>query len=107
MKITLDLSKINKSKINERKYTNKDGVEVTAKEYKLDLVMLKQPKQVAQGDTWTMNKIGFLAEAQTKEERMNKEKSTIVGDVFSFGNEQVEKPDFNKMVDDVMEDMPF
>lgn len=88
MKITIDLSKINKSKIVERKYTNKEGQEITAKEYSLDLVPLKLPKFITEGNTngkaWTMTKTHFLSEPVSKEEKEAGKYGNIVGDGINF-----------------------
>lgn len=101
MKLIIDLAKIDKSKIVERKYKTQDGVEHTAKEYNLDLVPLKAPKfikeGVANGKGWTMTKTHFLAESQTKEQREKKEKSNIVGDGIQFS----EKADFSDIADSI------
>lgn len=103
--VTLDLSKIDKDKMTERKYTNRDGKEVVIQEYKFDLVPLKTPKFIKDGGKWTMEKTHFAAEAQTKEERMAGEKSTFIGDGFIFRTkeevtEQVEQTDEQKAVFD-------
>ena len=88
MKLTLelDLAKINKAKIQERKFTTKDGQEVIQKIYKMELVELKIPKFLKKGEGYDMVKTHFLAEKQTKEERANKEKSNFVGDGIQFTN---------------------
>lgn len=82
--ITLDVSKINKAKIVDRKYTNKAGVEVVQKQYKIEVVPTKEVKVIAQGDTWVMKKTHFVVEAQTKEERAGKAPSVYVGEGFTF-----------------------
>jgi hypothetical protein len=46
MKIAINLSKIDKSKIVERKYRNKEGKEVVEKIYNMELVSLKEKKFV-------------------------------------------------------------
>ncbi len=101
MELVIDLAKIDKSKIVERKYKTKDGVEHTAKEYTLKLVPLKAPKfikeGVANGKGWTMTKTHFLAETQTKEERERQEKSNIVGDGIQFADKQ----DFSDIADSI------
>lgn len=84
IKITLDVSKINKSKIVERKYTNKDGQEVCVKEYKTELVELREPKLIKDGGTWKLMKTHFLVEEQTKQEKADKVKNVFVGDGFTF-----------------------
>lgn len=90
--ITLDVSKISKTKIIDRKYTNKENTEVIVKEYKIDVVPVKEVKVVAQGDTWIMKKTHFVVEAQTKEERADKTPSVYVGEGFSFESREVVTP---------------
>lgn len=82
--ITLNLTKINKSKITDRTYKDKDGNDVTEKNYKIEVIELKNPKFVAQGDTWVMNKTHFVVEAQTKEERNSNVEANYVGEGFEF-----------------------
>lgn len=86
MKISLEinLSALDKSKIIEKTYKNKDGVSVTEKIYKADLVELNEKKFVAEGKDWIMKKTHFLADAQSKEEREAKAKSNFIGSGFVF-----------------------
>ena len=91
MKITIDFTKINKDKIVERKYTNKDGVEVTQKLYSMDVIDVKEPKVVKEGDTWKMIKTHFVAESQTKEEREQQIKTPILGDGLVFEKKEEAK----------------
>lgn len=100
--ITLDLSKIDKTRIVPRTFTNREGVEHTAKEYKVELVPLKESKLVAQGDWGKMIKTHFVAQAQTKEEREAKKPSIYVGDGFKF--ERPEEPAAAPLTKD---DVPF
>lgn len=80
--ITLDVTKINKDKIIERTYKNSSGQEVTVKEYKMDLVPLKEPKVLKEGDTWTLKKTHFLAEQREKGETTGE--NNYVGEGFQF-----------------------
>lgn len=82
--ITIDLTKIDKSRIIERSYTNASGETVTAKEYKMDVVPLKDPKVIKEGPTWAMVKKYFVANAPTKEEREAKTKTGIIGEGIVF-----------------------
>lgn len=82
--LTIDVSKIDKSKIVERKYTDKAGVEHVAKEYKIDVVPLKAEKFVTEGSWGRMFKTHFAVQAQSKEERERKAGSVFVGDGFRF-----------------------
>ena len=86
--VTINVAKISKDKIVERKYTNKEGVEVVTKDYKIDIVPTREIKVVAQGDTWIMKKTHFVAESQTKEERANKVKANYIGEGFKFENKE-------------------
>lgn len=104
MKISLEinLSAIDKSKIIDKTYKNKDGVDVNEKIYKLDLVELKEKKLVTTGADWIMNKTHFLVEPQTKEQREKKEKSKFLGSGFTFerkgqqSQEQLERKESDK-----------
>lgn len=89
--IKIDLGKIDKSKITERKYMNKEGVEVVVKELALDIVPLKEKKVIKEGDTWSMVKTHFVAEPQTKEERANGQPSNILGDGIVFEDKLINK----------------
>lgn len=82
--ITLDVSKIDKTKILDRKYTDKAGVEHVAKEYKIDVVPLKAEKFVTEGSWGRMFKTHFVVQAQTKTEREAKAESIFIGDGFRF-----------------------
>ena len=85
--VTLDVSKIDKSRIQERTYTNKEGQEVTVKEYKMDVVPLKESRFIKEGPGWKMLKTHFLAQAQTKEEREAKADTVYVGEGMTFERE--------------------
>lgn len=78
--ITIDLTKIDKTKIVNREFTNKAGEKITAKDLKLDIVPLKEPKILKEGDTWQLVKTHFVSMSQTKQERESNTKSTIIGD---------------------------
>ena len=80
----IDLSKIDKSRIIERKYTNKEGQEITAKEYPFEVVELSLKKNIKEGDGWKMVKSHFIVEGQTKEERAGKVKSKTIGEGMMF-----------------------
>lgn len=102
--LTIDVSKIDKSKIVDRKYTDKAGVEHVAKEYKIDVVPLKAEKFVTEGSWGRMFKTHFVVQAQSKEEREKKADSVFIGDGFRFKkatNETQPTADINP------EDIPF
>jgi hypothetical protein len=78
--ISIDVTKIDKSKIVDRKYTNKEGKEVLQRLYKLDIIPVKDERMVKDGGTWKIVKTHFVAESQTPEERKTKTKGIIIGD---------------------------
>lgn len=82
--ITIDVSKMDKTRITPRTYTNKDNVEVTQKNYRMELVPLREPKLLKSGDGWEMWKTHFVVQAPTEEERANKTKTPILGDGIVF-----------------------
>lgn len=101
--ITLDVSKFNKSKITERKYINKAGVEVTEKNYKVDLIPLNQVKVIKETDTYVLKKTHFVVEAQTKEERAAKKPQVYVGVGMQFDEPLKNKPRNENVVSDGIE----
>lgn len=97
----IDVTKINKSKIIDRKYT-KDGVEVTAKEYEFEIVPLKEPKFIKRGTTeagenWQLLKTGFIVEKKSSKE----EPDVFLGDALEF--EKVETNAVNIDVETIEE----
>lgn len=92
--VTIDLTKIDKSRIQERTYTV-NGSEYTAKEYKVDVVSLKEPKTIKEGDSWRLIKKYFVCDAQTKDERENKVQTNFLGDgiIIEDKAEPIERPD--------------
>ena len=91
MKIKLDLTKIDKSKIVEWSYTNREGKNIVVKELSLETVALKAPqpilnkdKQPVEGPTWKLMKTHFVCHEQTKEEKEQRLQSIIIGEGVSF-----------------------
>ena len=97
--VTLDVSKISKDKIVSRTFKNRDGEEVTVKEYKVELIELKAPKFVKEGEGWKMIKTHFVVEAQTKEERANKVDQNFIGDGFVFEEKSSPTNEFQQLRD--------
>lgn len=110
LNITLDVTKFNKAKIVDRVYTTRGGEKVTKKEYKVEVVPLKEPKFVTEGATFKLIKTHFVVEAQTKEERAAKAPSVYVGEGFVFESKgAVESQDTIEYPDEQIntEDIPF
>jgi len=82
--ITVNTHLIDKKKLTDRDYTNKEGKEVMVKELKLDVIPLKEKKLLKSGDTWKMIKVGFVIQSPTKEEKQAKTKMAIIGEVTEF-----------------------
>ena len=103
--LTIDVSKIDKTKIIQRKYTKKDGTGVTTQDLKLDIIPKREPRLVKSGDTWEMWETHFVAEAQTKDEREQKVKSNIIGSGTMFKTKVQEGVDTEPV--DTPSDTPF
>lgn len=105
--ITIDLLKIDKSRINEKPYIDKNGHEVPQKLYYLDIVPTKETKVVAEGDTWQRVKAFFVADSQTKEERAQKAQTKYLGSGFVF-EDKVKADMDDKAGEDITADqIPF
>lgn len=111
--LKIDLLKIDKSKIKDEEYTDRDGNVVKRKIYSIDVIPIKEKKFVKDGDTWTLYKTHFGVETQTKEERNAKEKSNFIAEGFTFESKEdnltsagTKVPDFSE-VDEKNSDVPF
>lgn len=82
--ITLDLGKIDKNRITTRTFVNRDNQQITVKEYKLEIVPVRERKLIKSGDTWDMVKTHFVAEPTTKDERDRGIQGNILGDGIQF-----------------------
>lgn len=97
--LTIDINKLDKERINLRTYTNKAGEEVTVKEYKIDVVPLKETKLIKEGtsqkgDKWRLVESHFACDSQTKEEREQKKQTNFIGKAVQF--EDVETDTVNE-----------
>lgn len=101
IEITINVDKIDKSRITSRTYTNRDGEEVTVREYKMAVVPSKERKFVTEGDGWKLFKTHFVAEKRGRDEERN-----YLGDGFQFEREEVDEAQktFDEMTSD---DSPF
>ena len=110
MKLKLNLSQIDKSKITERSYTNKEGQNVVIKELGLETILLKEPKQIAEGQTWRLMKTHAVIMEQTKEEKANKAPAIFVGEGLSFLDKSydgVDAPQNKSESERLAESIPF
>jgi len=102
--LSIDVSKIQKSRLRKNTYTNKNGEEITQTFCDIIVVPIKEKKLIKSGDNWEMYKTGFIVEKGTKDEDTN-----ILGDAIEFENTETQ---INEQVDnadgvDEMEDLPF
>ena len=99
---SIDVSKIDKNRIEEREYTNKEGKIIKQKLYKFTVVESKDKKMIKEGDGWTLFKTHFIAEKRDKDEEKN-----YIGDGMTFENtDKKEVIDFPE--DDINpNDIPF
>jgi hypothetical protein len=80
LNISIDVTKIQKDRLRENKFTTKKGEEV--KQTLCDIVCVPiEKKLIKEGDTYKMYKVGFVVEKGGKEENTN-----ILGDVMEFEN---------------------
>lgn len=96
----IDVLKINKEKIIERTFVNKEGQNVTVKELELEIVPVKEIKEILNpGQGRRLMKVGFISEKSIKNEDGTYTNGTILGDVTEWqdvptvGNTGIEYPD--------------
>lgn len=110
----IDLTKIDKNKITERKYQNKQGEEVTVKEFEFEGVF-KDEKVIKDGETWELVKTGFVTGKGVKQADGSYSKEPIFGDIIEIrdkGNKietpSVEGQGYNGELGEVnVDDIPF
>ncbi len=85
--ITVDLKKLNRDRI---KKTEVNGVEQS--NYSFEVVPLKEIKILKEADTWVLQKVAFVTDAPTKEERADKIKMPILGDAIQITNKRTSAP---------------
>lgn len=81
----IDVLKINKEKIIERTFVNKEGKNVTVKELELEIVPRKEQKEIYnKGDGTRLMNVGFISEKSIKNEDGTYTNGTILGDVTEW-----------------------
>ena len=112
LSISIDAEKA-RQLIETRSYKNKDGVDVTVKEIKFDLVEMKQEsrKVLYDGDKLQMVKTHFAVKPQSKEERDAKQELVYVGEGISyeFKGSQNKQASFQPVTElaEPKDDLPF
>jgi hypothetical protein len=82
IQVTLDAAKM-RSLISKREYTNKNKETVILQEVKFELVEVKDPKIIFDGEKHQLVKTHFAAAIQTKAEREAKTPTNYIGEGFT------------------------
>lgn len=77
--ITLDASKL-RTLVSKRQFKNKDGVDMEIQEIKFELVEVKEPKIIFEGNGYKLQKTHFASVIQTKEEREAQAETIFIGE---------------------------
>ena len=80
---SIDLLKVDKNRIEEREYRNKDNEVVKQKLYKFSVVESQERKFIKEGEGWKMWKTHFISEKRDKDEPKN-----YIGDGLTFEKEE-------------------
>lgn len=108
--ITLDATKL-RNLVSKREYQNKQGENVQIQEVKFELVPVKEPKTVFNGNGFRLDKTHFASVIQTKEEREAKAETVFIGEGISTIWENAEQPNIFNAVPVTQEsdtdDLPF
>ena len=94
---SIDVSKIDKSRIEDREYTNQDGEVVKQKMYNFSVVESKDKKFIKEGEGWKLWKTHFIAEKRDKDDPKN-----YIGDGLTFEREDEES--VNKKFEEIAKD---
>ena len=89
--VTLDATKL-RNLVSKREYQNKQGETVQIQEVKFELVEVKEPKTVFNGNGFRLDKTHFASVIQTKEEREAKAETVFIGEGVSTIWENAEQP---------------
>lgn len=83
--VKIDISQIDKNKVILNEYTKRDGTVVRERNYSVDVVPLKEQQVIKTLQNGSqLVKTHFVAESQTKEERVQKAPTKYVGSGVQF-----------------------
>ncbi len=88
--VTIDLTKIDKSRIENYEYTDKEGNKHTQKRYKMEVIETSNTKTLKETPDWVLRKTHMVVEGQTKEERAEKKETVFLGDGLQFAKPQAQ-----------------
>lgn len=100
--IKINIDKIDRNKIKTRTYKNAAGIDVTVKEYEVELMPIREEKVVHSTPEYDIVKVGFLSERSVKNASRGWDNGTIIGDAVEIRNK--EKPKEKDPFDDIVQD---
>lgn len=77
--ITLDATKL-RNLVIKREFDAKDGTKMQVQEVRFELVEVKEPKTIHEGNGYKLQKTHFASVIQTKEEREAKAETIFIGE---------------------------
>lgn len=77
--ITLDATKL-RNLVTKREFDSKDGVKMQVQEVRFELVEVKEPKIIFEGNGYKLQKSHFASVIQTKEEREAQAETIFIGE---------------------------
>lgn len=109
--IKLNIDKIDRSKIKSRSYKNKSGIDVTVREYEVEIIPIREEKVVHSTDKYDFVKIGFASDRSVKRPDGKWDDGTILGDAVEIRSKTAGERTVN--MDDIddgsinVDDIPF
>lgn len=89
LSLKINLSQLDKTKIEVREYQNQAGETVTEKNYPCELIPLKAEKVVKVAQDYTIIKVAFIADKSTKNADGTYTNGNIIGEAIEFRKPQV------------------
>lgn len=107
--VTLDATKL-RNLVTKREFDAKDGTKMQVQEIKFELVEVKEPKIIFEGNGYKLQKTHFASVIQTKEERESQAETVFIGEGITTIWDQKEQiftatPVSNN--EDEPDDLPF
>lgn len=88
--VTLDATKL-RTLVQKRQFEAKDGTKMEVQEVKFELVEVKEPKIIFEGNGYKLQKTHFASVIQTKEEREAQAETVFIGEGITTIWEQKEQ----------------
>jgi hypothetical protein len=105
--ITLDATKL-RNLVTKREFDAKDGTKMQVQEVRFELVEVKEPKIIFDGNGYKLQKSHFASVIQTKEEREAQAETIFIGEGITTIWEQKEQVfSATPVNEEQTEDLPF